>query len=546
MPLPPNPSRPAQFQINNQWLEFYLPALKYGAKISANSLAGDTTINVEDSGLPVGAFGTLDFVGFTVVDNGGGNVSIQGGPGSGVFLQEDGTPLSAAAFVTLNFIGATLTDQGGALADITITPDASTINWSTTNWTNFFDDVDWSVFTDWNDFVTSLTTNWSTADWDLFTSTFFSNLSSTEIDNFIDLWDGSNFGTFIDQWVANTSAGDWDTFIDAFITNVDDDDVQNFLDQLTGIKGDILVNDGTNWNKLPVGTDGQVLTADSGEANGVAWTTTSSSGIGLSSSNTIIPFAVATGTSGETGPARFFREEADAIYVLNQGGSPQRTSVEKWNKDTITGEIFESGGQTGNTSGASFTEICAMDDTYIYVPQRRLHVGSLYFTDIEVYDKATMTLQITHVTDMPSTTSANTYWTFNNQLYIANVLTGTYRRYDVTDTTISLGTPFTPISIGAWSVQVDNKLYAFDITEDMRVYTLSGTTWTLESTFTPQYPGTDFLAVYSTSTTKKIVGCSSVSTNGAFNLGYMQLDERDSGTGDIATKTLVIKRYSTQ
>lgn len=46
-------------------------------------------------------------------------------------------------------------------------------------------------------------------------------------------------------------------------------------------KGDILTHDGTDHQALAVGTDGQVLTADSASANGVKW----SSASGLSTSN---------------------------------------------------------------------------------------------------------------------------------------------------------------------------------------------------------------------------------------------------------------------
>jgi len=236
----PLPIRPSKFQIDNQWLEFYEPALKYGAKISTNSIIGDSSINIEDSGLPFGSFGTLDFVGFTLLDNGNGTVSIQStSPGTGIILQENGTPLSALPFVTLNFIGATLTDQGSGLSDITITPDGSTIDWSTVNWANFFADIDWTL-NSWTDFFTS----------------FYSEINWTD---------------FIDEIVANWTSTNWNTFIDEFIDNVDEDDVFNFLDQVDADKGDILVNDGTNWNLLPVGTDGQVLAADSSETNGVKW-----------------------------------------------------------------------------------------------------------------------------------------------------------------------------------------------------------------------------------------------------------------------------------
>lgn len=44
----------------------------------------------------------------------------------------------------------------------------------------------------------------------------------------------------------------------------------NALDPLT-TKGDLITNDGTNSVRLPVGTNGQVLTADSAEASGMKW-----------------------------------------------------------------------------------------------------------------------------------------------------------------------------------------------------------------------------------------------------------------------------------
>jgi len=41
----------------------------------------------------------------------------------------------------------------------------------------------------------------------------------------------------------------------------------------TGVKGDVLVNDGTDWVKILVGADGSLFEADSGEALGVKWGT---------------------------------------------------------------------------------------------------------------------------------------------------------------------------------------------------------------------------------------------------------------------------------
>ena len=49
-----------------------------------------------------------------------------------------------------------------------------------------------------------------------------------------------------------------------------DDDISDIA-ALTPTKGNIMVGDGTDWVAVGVGTDGQLLTADSGEVSGVIW-----------------------------------------------------------------------------------------------------------------------------------------------------------------------------------------------------------------------------------------------------------------------------------
>jgi len=52
-------------------------------------------------------------------------------------------------------------------------------------------------------------------------------------------------------------------------------------------KGDLLTHDGSGHQRLGVGTDGQLLVADSASANGVKWADPSAGG-GLTSSNFVI------------------------------------------------------------------------------------------------------------------------------------------------------------------------------------------------------------------------------------------------------------------
>ena len=55
------------------------------------------------------------------------------------------------------------------------------------------------------------------------------------------------------------------------VFTADDADEANLMASTMTTKGDLLVTTGSAFNRLPVGTDTHVLTADSSAANGVAW-----------------------------------------------------------------------------------------------------------------------------------------------------------------------------------------------------------------------------------------------------------------------------------
>ena len=75
-------------------------------------------------------------------------------------------------------------------------------------------------------------------------------------------WNGS-------AWINNTLAEAGIQAADADLTDIAG---------LTGNKGDLIVHDGTNWVDVAVGSNDQVLTADSAESSGIMWATASGGG----------------------------------------------------------------------------------------------------------------------------------------------------------------------------------------------------------------------------------------------------------------------------
>ena len=62
------------------------------------------------------------------------------------------------------------------------------------------------------------------------------------------------------------------------VFSADDADEANLMASTMTTKGDLLVTTGSAFNRLAVGTNGYVLTADSTATNGVAWAVTAAAG----------------------------------------------------------------------------------------------------------------------------------------------------------------------------------------------------------------------------------------------------------------------------
>ena len=76
------------------------------------------------------------------------------------------------------------------------------------------------------------------------------------------------------------------------VFSADDADEANNMAATMTTKGDLLVTTGSVLNRLPVGTDAYVLTADSTAANGVAWAVTATPAAATDSDTNIIAVQV--------------------------------------------------------------------------------------------------------------------------------------------------------------------------------------------------------------------------------------------------------------
>jgi hypothetical protein len=107
--------------------------------------------------------------------------------------------------------------------------------------------------------------------------------------------------------------------------------------------GDLLVWDGAAWDVLPIGTDTQVLTADSGEVLGVRWSDPTGGGGGGIDAGTSFPGSPATGDM-------FWRTDRALLYYYT--GS-QWLTVNEYTLTLSMADIYVNNSGTGSASSAT-------------------------------------------------------------------------------------------------------------------------------------------------------------------------------------------------
>ncbi len=156
-------------------------------------------------------------------------------------------------------------------------------------------------------------------------------------------------GTYLQYWVVPTSASAL-KIKDVVVSTIPTPALTIALSQLSGLgaaKGDLIAF-GTAWNRVPVGGDGQVLTADSTQPLGVKWSSPAGGGIlslnGINASsqsfandaNVTISSSGSTHTLGWTGTLAKARQHPQTAYKDDTNTFTQPQTVSGATTDLLT------------------------------------------------------------------------------------------------------------------------------------------------------------------------------------------------------------------
>lgn len=423
-------------------------------------------LNFLEGGTNLGKYPNLNLVGFTIDETGDTiTVTSPGVTGNTLITSADnsvdvtaitgGFDLSVDVGSTINnwtstewnsFLTDFYTNIDWSQVDINDV-DFSTFNWSQVDITEVdFSSFDWTQVdisqfneTQWNDFITNLTNNWTTANWNDFTSSLVSNWSVANYNDFTDgfitnitelqsqeLWNElstsltntqlQNFWNSLFTNLTNAQVealGDLvfnnltTTQINSIITGINDnitsEQVFDLLNNITGANtGDTLIWNGTEW-ELGVPGGGSSMTFNNAE--GINSWGSSGSSFYSSSETGLTPLRGLSSFVYEDSLFVFFTRIDDRLNNL----SDFSTILKKYTKDAYGNLLDEDSKQMARTSlndnsdnrGTSFIKhengIYALRVTRVSSTVRNLEIISYNLDEYDTEPTSSLSTEMTNV-----------------------------------------------------------------------------------------------------------------------------------------------------
>lgn len=241
-------------------------------------------------------------------------------------------------------------------------------------------------------------------------------------------------------------------------------------------KGDLIVYDGTHNVREMVGSDGQVLTADSTQSTGIKWTTITTGGITSINSLTATSQTLVTGTSGTD--FAIVSSVSTHTFNLPDASATARGVVNTGSQTFAGSKVFSSAPQfstmtAGSVLFAGSSGLLSQDNTNLFWDNtnKRLGIGAnpgAFTLDVTGDSRITGKLTVTGVVDPTQV-----------------LLTGADKRFGATDSGTVYLAPFADATTGiqvrkadnstvVWNVDTTNSRVGIGTTSPSATLTVSG------------------------------------------------------------------------